>query len=841
VLRISEVFAEIEAKDVEEIFGGTLFFETVLGVKEESEIPVQYLRDAASYLLANQILFYQILAKEKKELIRYRVIDVEKLQSPSELQTKYFSRVLLEDYKPIFGFDVSSKIKGSEALEAIRVTVDSINALSPEALGHDVLGKIFHNLIPFDLRKVVAAFYTNIQAGEILATLAIDKADALVLDPACGSGTLLVSSYQRKKDLTEKKGESFSFRHHKRFLEEEITGVDVMPFAAHLAAVHLSLQAPLYTTDFVRVAIQDATKLRPGYIISAAQEALKEAFKQRKILETFQKASREAKEKVSTGAVELSDQSKSRPIELNKVDLVIMNPPFTRYQRIPPSFKKLLATRFSESKYKQCLHGQSGLHGYFLLLADRFIKGGGRIAAVLPVTTLSARGLYGFQDILFKDYSIEHLIVCEGRSAFSENVLTREILLVAKKTKLPNNKIAVSILRVSPDAISIGEARSLAETFKELRKIKEVGATVDTEKYLFRLLAQENVARSKRSLFKAISMYREDIVRLANRIEKLFVKSGNAITFEEYLKNVKGEIHESPRGIENQGYYGLSVVSAEDRALKKHDFWYVKQKTRQGLLVENRFSHLVFDIPRNCFAPNIRRYAGLEHFDITGKTDYVIIKPFGKFKEFLNASDIKIDERKQALKNVQNGRWEEFVREHSSKLALFYRVDITGPGTRNLAFYSEKKMFLGGSLWEIKVNDVIQNRLLCLWFNSTLFLFQVLTERKETRGGWIWLDNYVLGEFMMPNFSRLSKNEVEILLKAFDNYGGTSMPSLLKQLRENHPARNEIDRAFLQLLGMNVKEIDPFLSELYRVIAREINTLREVMAEGRPQQEDDLK
>jgi hypothetical protein len=94
---------------------------------------------------------------------------------------------------------------------------------------------------------------------------------------------------------------------------------------------------------------------------------------------------------------------------------------------------------------------------------------------------------------------------------------------------------------------------------------------------------------------------------------------------------------------------------------------------------------------------------------------------------------------------------------------------------------------------------------------------------------------------MMPNFSRLSKNEVEILLKAFDNYGGTSMPSLLKQLRENHPARNEIDRAFLQLLGMNVKEIDPFLSELYRVIAREINTLREVMAEGRPQQEDDLK
>lgn len=172
VLGISEAFTKLEAKDVEDIFGGRVFFETILGIKEEKEIPIQHLRDAASYLLVNQILFYQILAKEKKGLIRYEEIDSEKLNAPKELQNKYFSRVLLEDYKPIFGFDVTSKIKGSKAVEAVKVTIDAVNALSPESLGHDVLGKIFHNLIPLDLRKVIAAFYTNIQAGEILATLA---------------------------------------------------------------------------------------------------------------------------------------------------------------------------------------------------------------------------------------------------------------------------------------------------------------------------------------------------------------------------------------------------------------------------------------------------------------------------------------------------------------------------------------------------------------------------------------------------------------------------------------------------------------------------------------------
>ncbi len=94
------------------------------------------------------------------------------------------------------------------------------------------------------------------------------------------------------------------------------------------------------------------------------------------------------------------------------------------------------------------------------MLADKFVENDGRIAAVLPITTLSAKGLYQVQNLLLKNYDIEHLIVCEGRFAFSENVLTREILLVAKKTKTKENKIAVSVLRVSPSTLSIGEARS---------------------------------------------------------------------------------------------------------------------------------------------------------------------------------------------------------------------------------------------------------------------------------------------------------------------------------------------------------------------------------------------
>jgi hypothetical protein len=776
------------------------------------------------------------LAKEKKELIRYREIDSDKLEKPSQLFVDYFSKVLLEDYKPIFGFDIASKIKGVNALEAVKVTIHAINSLSPEALGHDILGKIFHNLIPFDLRKTIAAYYTNIQAGEILATLAIHSSEETAIDPACGSGTLLVSAYRRKKELLEQTGKKFGFANHKRFIEEELTGIDIMPFAAHLAAIHLALQAPLYTTDFVRVAIQDSTSLKPNMTIAPAQQVLKEAFKQRKLDEAFHYEASKTKGRISKGVVSLSN-GPSRPIPLNKVDLVIMNPPFTRFQRIPPSYKSKLTERFSESRYKECIHGQLGLHGYFLLLADRFLKQNGRLAAVLPVTTLSAKGLYGIQDLWFKNYSLEHIISCEGRSAFSENVRTREILLVAKKTKESVDKVGVSILKVSPDSLSVAEALSLAKTFGELLEDKDIGDLVDSEKFLFRAMSQRELGKSKRGLFRAISLYRKELVEIYEELAKIYSKSRKVITFEDYLNSISGKIHESPRGIERFGYYGLSLINGEERALKKHDFWVIKAKTTSDITVENRFSGVTFKIPLSSVTSNIRRYAGLKCMDISACSDYVITKPFDGLKLLLQNSEIREEERQNALSNVRKGVWEEIVERNSGKVAMIYRANITAPMTHNVAFYSEQKLFFGGSFWRVDVDDDVQAKLLTVWLNSTLNLFQFLVERKETEGGWLWFDDYVLKEFLMPDLKNLSDSDKNGIITLLQKHGKTPLPSILSQLQTKHPIRKEIDETFMKILGMPESQIESFLERLYGTLAFEFVKLQEVMGGGRESEE----
>jgi hypothetical protein len=53
-----------------------------------------------------------------------------------------------------------------------------ILSLSPEKVDHDVLGQVFHKLIPQKLRRRVAMFYTNPEAAEMLARLAIEDANA---------------------------------------------------------------------------------------------------------------------------------------------------------------------------------------------------------------------------------------------------------------------------------------------------------------------------------------------------------------------------------------------------------------------------------------------------------------------------------------------------------------------------------------------------------------------------------------------------------------------------------------------------------------------------------------
>lgn len=107
--------------------------------------------------------------------------------------------------------NVVARLAGVEAADVLEVCAWTAGRLpGMGAVGrHDLAGRIFNELITE--RKLLAAFYTSIPAATLLAGLAltpelwpgVDWNDAeklrrlRVVDPACGTGTLLMAACQQ--------------------------------------------------------------------------------------------------------------------------------------------------------------------------------------------------------------------------------------------------------------------------------------------------------------------------------------------------------------------------------------------------------------------------------------------------------------------------------------------------------------------------------------------------------------------------------------------------------------------------------------------------------------------
>ena len=101
-----------------------------------------------------------------------------------------------------------SEVEASEVLAECAKTAATL--LGMRAVGrHDLAGRIFNRLI--SERKLLAAFYTSIPASTLLAGLALSPdrwpqvqwdsteeiSELRVVDPACGTGTLLMAAYRQ--------------------------------------------------------------------------------------------------------------------------------------------------------------------------------------------------------------------------------------------------------------------------------------------------------------------------------------------------------------------------------------------------------------------------------------------------------------------------------------------------------------------------------------------------------------------------------------------------------------------------------------------------------------------
>lgn len=122
-----------------------------------------------------------------------------------------WTMILAVDYRPIFEtalIVITAPYPDESLKSAIAMVTKEASAASSEAVGlrHDLVGRVFHRVL--DTARFDGSFYTSTAAASLLAGLAIrpqtmpdDLRDMRVIDPACGTGTLLMAVAERIKEL----------------------------------------------------------------------------------------------------------------------------------------------------------------------------------------------------------------------------------------------------------------------------------------------------------------------------------------------------------------------------------------------------------------------------------------------------------------------------------------------------------------------------------------------------------------------------------------------------------------------------------------------------------------
>ena len=173
--------------------------------------------------------------------------------------------ILRKDYAPVFdpALRLLRELGRSKKIdEAIVYMIGEANDLadSLSELGYDHAGPLYHRIL--GSAKSDGAFYTNNVSAILLARLAfseglIDWGDEeavgglRVMDPACGTGTLLMAALQTIKGRVQKTGDGTSETLHQRLVEDVLCGLDINQHGVQLAACNLTLGAP--TVDYKRM------------------------------------------------------------------------------------------------------------------------------------------------------------------------------------------------------------------------------------------------------------------------------------------------------------------------------------------------------------------------------------------------------------------------------------------------------------------------------------------------------------------------------------------------------------------------------------------------------------
>ncbi len=384
--------------------------------------------------------------------------------------------ILVVNYYPVFS--LASRVltavpdnKAGAVCDRLAVAAQDLAAAGAVEV-QDLAGQMLGRLIAD--RKFLATFYTRPESAALLAELAaarleVDWSDSeavaglRIADLACGTGALLSAAYRRVAARHRRRGKDPA-QVHKEMMRQSLIGADVMPAAAHLTTMMLSAAHPAKPFDACEIHVV------PYGLTSTGRELLEDGREQDLETKHVRLGSLELIAKDQTGSLigqestrlagqEDSVREDDTAFELSagSVDLMIMNPPFTRPTGhesakvgVPvPSFAGLSTSPPAQKKMSQRLkrlrpphhsagHGNAGLASDFIDLAHNKLRPGGVLALVLPAQVIAGESWTNARKLLqehYNDIVVVTIAAAESSTsrAFSADTGMAEAVIVATK------------------------------------------------------------------------------------------------------------------------------------------------------------------------------------------------------------------------------------------------------------------------------------------------------------------------------------------------------------------------------------------------------------------------
>jgi type I restriction-modification system DNA methylase subunit len=250
------------------------------------------------------------------------------------------------------------------AVDAWRGFLRGIEAIDFRDVPADVVGLIFQKLISPEERHRLGQHFTGPDPVDLINSFCIRRADSIVLDPACGSGSFLVRAYYRKRAMND-------HRPHSQLLHE-LFGADIGLYPAHLATLNLAAREINDEANYPRIARTDFFDVEPGRPFCRLPDG----------------------------------PHKHSPLMLPPLDAIVGNPPYVRQEKVGRYEKEKYSRRVEEAFPGMTLRGRADLHCYFWPHACRFLKEGGYFGFLTSGQWLDVDYGFALQRWILSNFSI---------------------------------------------------------------------------------------------------------------------------------------------------------------------------------------------------------------------------------------------------------------------------------------------------------------------------------------------------------------------------------------------------------------------------------------------------